>query len=106
MKELKILALITMLALAFTLSAPAQSQDTTSSDQYTTQSTDQTSSTPATVDGPSMSMQQNESTESSISSPEVDDSRKFATTRSDQDKREPRQEIEYLQQLQNDSGAN
>jgi hypothetical protein len=31
---------------------------------------------------------------------------KFATTVSDQDNREPQSEIDYLQQFQNDSGAN
>jgi cytoskeletal protein RodZ len=52
MKTIRILALITTLALGFALrSAQAQTQDTTSSDQYSTQSTDPT----ATNTSPAMS---------------------------------------------------
>jgi hypothetical protein len=35
-----------------------------------------------------------------------DNNREYANTVSDQDKREPQSEIDRLQQLQNDSGAN
>ena len=109
MKDLKILALVTMLALGFTLSAQAQSQNTTGSDQYTPQSTDQTTSTPAAPDNSNMSTQQSQSTTSSTSvytNTDSGNNSKFATTVSDQDNREPQSEIDYLQQFQNDSGAN
>ena len=109
MTDLKILALVTMLALGFTLSAQAQSQNTTGSDQYTTQSTDQTTSTPAAPDNSNMSTQQSQSTTSSTSvytNTDPDNNSQFATTVNAQDKREPQSEIDYLQKLQNDSGAN
>jgi cytoskeletal protein RodZ len=108
MKMFRVLALVTMLALAFTSSVQAQTQSTTGSDQNTTQSTDPTTSPPASPDNSNMSTQQSQGTASSTSmSTNTDpDNNRYATTVSDQDKREPQQEIDYLQQLQNDSGAN
>jgi nucleoside-specific outer membrane channel protein Tsx len=106
MKGLKILALVTMLALGFTLSAQAQSQNTTGSDQYTTQTAGQTTSTPAASDS-SMSTEQSTASSTSVyTNTDSGNNSKFATTVSDQDNREPQSEIDYLQQFQNDSGAN
>jgi hypothetical protein len=102
MKSLSIFALVTVLALGLTLSASAQTQsENPSSDQYTTQSTGQTTTTMQTTE-----------TYSAPASP--DDSAAMSTDKSfdkDQmaasgDRRESQQDIDYLQELQNDSGAN
>ncbi len=106
MKDLKILALVTMLALGFTLSAQAQSQNTTGSDQYTTQTTDQTTSSPATPDSGMSTQQSTTSSTSVYTNTDPSNNSDFATTVSSQDKREPQSEIDYLQRIQNDSGAN
>jgi len=106
MKNLRILAMVPVLALGFTLSAQAQSQDTTTSDQYTaTQSTDQTTPMTASPDNSSMPTQQTDSTASSTST--------FTNSDSDMNRerwtiegRESDQVANRLQELQNDSGAN
>jgi hypothetical protein len=54
MKDFRILALLTMLALGFTMSAQTQTENTNGSDQYTTQSTGQTASAHASSDNGSM----------------------------------------------------
>jgi hypothetical protein len=103
MKSLTIFALVTVLALGLTLSASAQTQsENPSSDQYTTQSTDQTTTTTT----------QTTETYSAPASP--DDSAAMSTDMSFDkdalatrgDRRESQQDIDYLQELQNDSGAN
>ena len=103
MKNLKILALVTMLALGLTLSAQAQSQNTTTPDQYTTQPTDQTSSAPAVTNDNDTSMQQSQS---SVTNPGVDNDSRYATTINNHDKRDPQSETNRLQEIENDSGGN
>lgn len=109
MKDLRILALATMLALGFSLSARAQTDNTTGSDQYTTQSTDQATtqsadpnySARAASDNNSMftqqSPQQGQSTSMSTYM-DTDSSRQFWSDQVNSD--------EKLQELRNDSGAN
>jgi hypothetical protein len=91
MKNVRILGLATMLAVGMTLSAQAQSQNTTGSE---------TTSTPDST----MSMQQSESTASSMSTNSGDVS-KYSTTISKDNKITPQAQIDWLTQLQNESGA-
>jgi hypothetical protein len=94
MKDIRLLALVTMLALGFTLSA--QTQNAIGADQYTA---------PAASDS-TMSTQQSAASSTSVyTNTDLDNKSEFATTVSDQDKRQPQAEIDYLQQLQDDSGA-
>jgi hypothetical protein len=87
-KKIRIPALVTMLALGFTLSAQTQSQNTTGADQHTTQPTDQTISMPASSDNNGMSTQQSQSTASSVND-----------GTGDRGWRDSQQEKDYLQQL-------
>jgi hypothetical protein len=107
MKEFRILALVTMLALGFTLSAQAQTENTTGSDQYTTQSTDQTASAPAPSDNSSMFAQPSQSTASSASmSSDTDSDQNRNRVKAKPDLWESQQEADRLQEIRNDSGAN
>ena len=104
MKSLTILALVTMLALGITLSASAQAQsENPSSDQYTTQSTDQT--TTQSTD-PTTSMQSTDPTYSNSAAMSTNESFDKDALAARGDRRESQQDIDYLQKLQNDSGAN
>jgi hypothetical protein len=67
MKHIRIIALVTVLAIAFTLSAQAQAQNTTSSDQNTAQSTSQTALAFVSPANGSMSAQQSQDTASNTS---------------------------------------
>lgn len=90
MKSLSIFALVTMLALGLTLSASAQTQST---DQTTTTTqTTETYSAPASPDD-SAAMSTNESFDKDALAARGD-------------RRESQQDIDYLQELQNDTGAN
>jgi hypothetical protein len=96
MKDIRLLALVTMLALGFTLSAQTQTQNAIGADQYTA---------PAASDS-TMSTQQSAASSTSVyTNTDLDNKSEFATTVSDQDKRQPQAETDYLQQLQDDSGA-
>jgi guanyl-specific ribonuclease Sa len=105
MKTFSILALAVVLAVVFTLtSAQAQSQDTTTTDQYTTQSTDQTT-TPATPDD-SMTGQQDQN---AVSTPDTySDTDQFNAngTSNDPNWKFYDREANRLQEIENDSGGN
>jgi hypothetical protein len=107
MKAFRILALLPMLALGFTLSAQAQTENTTASDQYATQSTDQTASAPAPSDNSSMFAQPSQSTASSPStSSDTDSDQNHKRVKAKPDLRESQQEMDRLLRLQEESGAN
>ncbi len=107
MKDFRILALLPMLALGFILSAQAQTENTTASDQYATQSTDQTASAPAPADNSSMFAQPSQSTASSPNMPsDTDSDRNRKHVKAKPDLRESREEMDRLLQLQEESGAN
>jgi len=105
MKDLRILALATVLALGFTLSAQAQTQNTTGADQYTTRSTDQTALVPAMPENSGMSTQQSQSAAATTSMSSETDSNKDHE-RWTQDGKESEQLRQRYQDLKNDSGAN
>jgi hypothetical protein len=67
MKHIKIITLVTVLALAFTLSAQAQAQNTTSSDQNTVQATGQIARAFVSPANGSTSAQQSQDTASNTS---------------------------------------
>jgi uncharacterized protein with FMN-binding domain len=107
MKNFNILALVTALALGLTVSAQAQTEKTTGSDQYTTQSADQpttrsadpTYSARTTSDNNSAFTQQTpqQSQSTSMSTSKHSDNRQFPSDELNSDQR--------LRELRNDSGA-
>jgi hypothetical protein len=106
MKDFRILALATMLALGFTLSAQAQTENTAGSDQYATQSTDQTASAHDSSDN-SMFAQQSQSAASSTSmSADTDSDKNHERVQAKPDLRRSEQEWNRDLELKNDSGAN
>lgn len=110
MKDFRILALAAMLALGFTLSAQAQTENTTGVDQYTTQSTDQAASAPASPYNSSMFAQQGQGTASTTNmSNETDSDRDSQHVNIERDLNRKEQERDRdirNMEIENDSGAN
>ena len=107
MKDLKILALVTMLALGFTLSAQAQSQNTTGSDHIHDSDYRSDYFEPRHAGQRYVHAAEHYVEHKRVHQHRSSNNSDFATTvRLSVDKREPQSEIDYLQRIQNDSGAN
>ena len=107
MKTFRVLALVTMLALGFTLSAQAQTENTTGSDQYVTQPADQTASAHDSSDNSSMFTGQSQRAASSPSmSADTDSDKNRERVQAKPDLRRSEQEWNRDLELKNDSGAN
>jgi hypothetical protein len=107
MKDFRIIALVTMLALGFTLSAQAQTENPSGADQYTTQSNDQTASAPALPDNNGMFTQQspNTASDANMSTAAASDENR-ERVKAKPDLRRSEQEWNRDMELKNGSGAN